>query len=389
MTGIEVVSFGCRLNRYESEVVRLRAVEAGLCDAVIVNTCAVTAEAVRQSRQAIRRARRRRPSSRIIATGCAAQTEPHTYAAMAEVDLVIGNAEKLDAASYAGSASSGARIRTKGLQTTELLAPPPVGRLEGRARGFLEVQNGCDHRCTFCVIPFGRGRSRSLPPDLAIGHMRRLADAGISEVILTGVDVTAYGAELPERPSLGTLIARALKEVPAIRRLRLSSLDPVEVDEDLFRMIVGEERLMPHIHLSLQAGHDIILKRMKRRHLRKDAVALCDRIRRRRPEVVFGADMIAGFPTETDTMFESSLSLVDECGITYLHVFPFSARPGTPAARMPQLDAAGVRERARLLRLKGDQRLGAFLRNEVGLYPPGSGREQRSRPYPAFRAGGI
>ncbi len=309
---------------------------------------------------------------------------------MAEVDLVIGNAEKLAAASYSGGgAAGGARIRTAGLQTTELLALPPVGRLAGRARGFLEVQNGCDHRCTFCVIPFGRGRSRSLPPDAAVGHMRRLVNAGIREIVLTGVDVTAYGGELPGRPSLGMLVARALREVPGIRRLRLSSLDPVEVDEDLYRVIVGEERLMPHIHLSLQAGDDIILKRMKRRHLRKDAVLLCDRIRRQRPEVVFGADMIAGFPTETDAMFQSTLSLVEECGITYLHVFPFSARPGTPAARMPQLDAADVRERARILRLQGDRTPRGVSEERSRPHPPGPGRKQRSRPYAAFRAGGF
>jgi threonylcarbamoyladenosine tRNA methylthiotransferase MtaB len=353
---IEVVTFGCRLNASESEAVRARASESGIGNAVIFNTCAVTAEAVRQSRQAIRRARRENPSARIIVTGCAAQIEPETYSAMPEVDAVLGNAEKLDARSYF---DTGERVRVNDIMSVKETAPQFAGGFEGRARAFLQVQNGCDHRCTFCVIPYGRGNSRSVPMGAVVEQARRLAGGGFAEIVLTGVDLTAYGADLPGTPALGTLVRKILRLVPGVKRLRLSSIDSVEADPELMRAIAEEERLMPHFHISAQSGDDMILKRMKRRHSRADSIRFCREVRRLRPGASFGADLIAGFPTETGAMFENTLSLVDEAALTFLHVFPYSARRGTPAARMPQLNGAVIRERAARLRARGEAALAA------------------------------
>ena len=337
----DIVTFGCRLNTYESEVIRERARAAGLERAVIFNTCAVTAEATRQARQAIRRARRQDPQARIIVTGCAAQITPEMFASMPEVDRVLGNAEKLEAASYGDFGLAGeASVRVNDIMSVRETAHHMIGGVTGRTRAFVEVQNGCDHRCTFCIIPYGRGPSRSVPAGEVVEQVRRLVAAGTAEIALTGVDITAWGADLPGTPRLGNLVARILKLVPELKRLRLTSLDMVEVDDELMRVIGDEERLMPHFHLSLQAGDDMVLKRMKRRHNRADALAFCDAVRRVRPDAVFGADLIAGFPTETQEMFANTLALVDEAGITYLHVFPFSPRPGTPAARMPQVGVA-------------------------------------------------
>jgi threonylcarbamoyladenosine tRNA methylthiotransferase MtaB len=349
---LEIVTFGCRLNAYESEAIRARAAQAGLGDAVIFNTCAVTAEAVRQSRQAIRRARRERPGAKIIVTGCAAQTSPETYAGMDEVDLVLGNREKLDARTWAPA--DAARVRVTDIFALSETAPQMVDCFEGHTRAFLQVQNGCDHRCTFCIIPFGRGNSRSVAPDAVIAEARRLTEAGYPELVLTGVDLTAYGADLSDRPTLGRLVRAILKDVPAVKRLRLSSIDSIEADDELMRAIAEEERLMPHFHLSVQSGDDMILKRMKRRHSRADTIAFCESVRRLRPGAAFGADLIAGFPTESEAMFQQSVKLIDEAGLTSLHVFPFSPRPGTPAARMPQLDRSVVKERAARLRAKGE-----------------------------------
>jgi threonylcarbamoyladenosine tRNA methylthiotransferase MtaB len=357
---IEVVTFGCRLNAYESEAVKARAHEAGLEDAVIFNTCAVTAEAVRQSRQAIRKARREKPRAKIIVTGCAAQTEPTTYSQMDEVDAVIGNAEKLDLRAYADFGIGALeRVRVNDIMSIKETAAQFVDSFDGRARAFLQVQNGCDHRCTFCIIPYGRGNSRSVPMGAVVEEARRLTDGGFAEIVLTGVDLTAYGADLPGNPPLGQLVRKILKLVPGVKRLRISSIDSIEADPELLRAIAEEERLMPHFHLSVQSGDDMILKRMKRRHSRRDTIAFCEGVRRARPEAAFGADIIAGFPTETDAMFENSMKLVDDAGLTFLHVFPFSARNGTPAARMPQLDGKLVRERAARLRARGDGALAA------------------------------
>jgi threonylcarbamoyladenosine tRNA methylthiotransferase MtaB len=352
---VDVVTFGCRLNAYESEAIKARATEAQLRDTVVVNTCAVTDEAVRQSRQAIRRLKRENPGRRIIVTGCAAQTQAATYAAMAEVDQVIGNAEKLSAQVYAdfGVAAS-ERIRVNNIMSVRETAGQMVDHFEGHTRAFLQVQNGCDHRCTFCVIPFGRGNSRSVPMGAVVDEARRLVDKGFPEIVLTGVDLTSYGADLPGTPSLGTLVARLLKLVPQIKRLRLSSIDSIEVDDLLMRAIAEEEKLMPHFHLSAQAGDDMILKRMKRRHTRADTIAFCDTVRRARPDATFGADLIAGFPTETEEMFHSSVKLVEDAGLSFLHVFPFSPRPGTPAAKMPQLPRTVVKDRAARLRAVGE-----------------------------------
>lgn len=358
---LDVVTFGCRLNIAESEVIRRAAV--GLGDAVVVNTCAVTAEAVRQARQTIRRIKRERPDARIVVTGCAAQTEPGTFAAMPEVDRVIGNEEKLDPRSWAGA---GERIAVGDIMAVKRHTAHAVDHLEGHTRAFLQVQNGCDHRCTFCIIPFGRGNSRSLPMSEAVAQARRLAARGYRELVLTGVDITSYGADLPGAPRLGALVKRILKEIPELARLRLSSIDSVEADDDLLDALGNEPRLMPHLHLSLQAGDDLILKRMKRRHTRSQAIAFCHQVRKLRPDVVFGADIIAGFPTETEAMFARSLDLVDECGLTQLHVFPFSPRPGTPAARMPQLDRGIVKQRARTLREKGEAALARHLDAQIG-----------------------
>ncbi len=360
----QIVTFGCRLNAYESEAIRARAVEAGVENAVIFNTCAVTAEAVRQSRQAIRKARRERPDARIIVTGCAAQTAPKTYAEMDEVDLVLGNAEKLDARAW--RLPDAERVRVNDISSVRETAGQMVDCFEGHTRAFLQVQNGCDHRCTFCIIPFGRGPSRSVPMGAVVDEARRLTDAGYPELVLTGVDLTAYGADLPAKPTLGRLARKILKLVPAVQRLRLSSIDSIEADADLTRAIAEEERLMPHFHLSVQSGDDMILKRMKRRHTRADTIAFCDAVRRLRPNVAFGADLIAGFPTESEDMFQQTMKVVDEAGLSTLHVFPFSARPGTPAARMPQRDRHVVKERAARLRAKGEAASAARLSSLVG-----------------------
>ena len=367
MNAPQLITFGCRLNAYESEAIRARAVEAGIDNAVIFNTCAVTAEAVRQSRQAIRKTRRARPDAKIIVTGCAAQTEPGTYAAMPEVNAVLGNAEKLRTASYADFGVAGSeRVRVNDIMSVKETASQLVDSFDGRARAFLQVQNGCDHRCTFCIIPYGRGNSRSVPLGAVVDEARRLADAGFPEIVLTGVDLTAYGADLPGSPTLGQLVRKILKLVPALKRLRLSSIDSVEADGDLMQAIAEEERLMPHFHLSVQSGDDMILKRMKRRHARGDTIRFCNDIRRSRPDAAFGADLIAGFPTETEQMFENTLALIDDAGLSYTHVFPFSPRKGTPAARMPQLQRDVVKERAGRLRLRGEARLSRHLHALVG-----------------------
>ncbi|TCT11767.1 threonylcarbamoyladenosine tRNA methylthiotransferase MtaB [Tepidamorphus gemmatus] len=367
MSRPEIVTFGCRLNTVESESMRRLAEEAGVTDAVIINTCAVTAEAVRQARQAIRRARRDNPSARIIVTGCAAQTEPGTFAAMPEVDLVIGNGEKLRRETYAGlGLETQEKVRVNDIMELSETGAHLIEGFEGRARAFVQVQNGCDHRCTFCIIPFGRGPSRSVPMGAVVDQVRRLVANGYREVVLTGVDLTSYGSDLPGAPRLGTLVRAILRHVPELGRLRLSSIDSIEADDDLMRALAEEERLMPHLHLSLQAGDDMILKRMKRRHSRAQSVAFCETVRRLRPDTVFGADLIAGFPTETDAMFENTRAIITDCGLTHLHVFPFSPRAGTPAARMPQLDRALVRERAARLRAEGEAALIRHLDGEVG-----------------------
>jgi threonylcarbamoyladenosine tRNA methylthiotransferase MtaB len=370
---IDIVTFGCRLNAYESNAIRHHAQAAGLDDIVVVNTCAVTAEAVRQARQTIRAHARARPGARVIVTGCAAQTDPASFAAMPEVDRVIGNEDKLAAQAWAGArialesrqAMAGAlKIAVSDIMAASTNASPPVEAREGRSRAFVQVQNGCDHRCTFCIIPFGRGNSRSTPVATVVAQVRRLVELGVHEVVLTGVDITSYATA--DAPVLGMLVKRILREVPELARLRLSSIDSVEADRDLIDALANEPRLMPHLHLSLQAGDDLILKRMKRRHLRADAVAFCANVRRLRPDVVFGADIIAGFPTETEDMFAHSLDLVAECDLVHLHVFPFSPRPGTPAARMPQVDRAVIKDRARRLRQRGDAALSAHLQLQVG-----------------------
>jgi threonylcarbamoyladenosine tRNA methylthiotransferase MtaB len=362
MSDPEILTFGCRLNAYESEVIRGLTRGAAFGDAVIVNTCAVTAEAERQARQAIRKARRERPAARIIVTGCGAQIDPARYAAMPEVDRVLGNEEKLRAESYA----DGERIVVGDIFRLKETAPHLVEGFEGRARAFVEVQQGCDHRCTFCIIPFGRGNSRSVPAGAVVDQVRRLVEGGYREVVLTGVDLASYGADLPGSPTLGLLARRILKLVPELPRLRLSSLDPVAIDEELWRLLAEEARLMPHLHLSIQAGDDLVLKRMKRRHLRGDALEACRRAQDLRPGIGLGADLIAGFPTESEEMFRRTADLVDEAGLAYLHVFPFSPRPGTPAARMPQIAGAVIRERARRLRELGAAALARSLGTRVG-----------------------
>jgi threonylcarbamoyladenosine tRNA methylthiotransferase MtaB len=354
MPDIDIITFGCRLNAYESEVVRAQACAAGLSEAVIVNTCAVTAEAVRQAGQAIRKARRERPHARIIVTGCAAQIDPSRFAAMDEVDHVIGNQEKLEAKTFARlGLAGGERVVVNDIMSVRETASHLIDGFGARARAYVQIQNGCDHRCTFCVIPFGRGPSRSVPAGEVVAQVRRLAEKGYAEIVLTGVDITAYGKDLPGQTTLGKLVRSVLKLVPELPRLRLSSIDSVEADAALLAAIAEEERLMPHLHLSLQSGDDLTLKRMKRRHARADSVRFCEQVRRLRPDMVFGADLIAGFPTETDAMFANSLSLIDDCGLTFLHVFPYSAREGTPAARMPQLHGAVIAKRASELRERG------------------------------------
>ena len=354
---VDVVTFGCRLNAYESEVIRRNADAAGVSDAVVINTCAVTGQAVKQARQTIRRLRRERPDATIVVTGCAAQTDPRAFSTMPEVDRVLGNEEKLSAVGWVGAAE---KIAVGDIMAVKNVAVHRVDRIAGHTRAILQVQNGCDHRCTFCIIPFGRGNSRSVPMADAVAQARQLVERGHAEIVLTGVDLTSYA------PGLGLLVKQILKDVPALKRLRLSSIDSVEADADLLDAFAGDARLMPHLHLSLQAGDDLILKRMKRRHSRADAIAFCDQVRRLRPDVAFGGDIIAGFPTETEDMFARSLDLVDECGLTQLHVFPFSPRPGTPAARMPQVAHAVVKDRARRLRDKGEAALGRHLDAEVG-----------------------
>ena len=364
--GVEVVTFGCRLNAYESEVIRKRAAEDGLSDAVIFNTCAVTGEAVRQARQAIRKMRRERPGARLIVTGCAAQIDPAAFGAMEEIDLVLGNAEKTQAGAYAIAAPDAPRVRVNDIMSVRETAGHLIDGLKERARAYVEVQNGCDHRCTFCIIPFGRGNSRSAPAGEVVEQIRRLTAEGYNEVVLTGVDVTSWGSDLPGQPTLGQLVARILKLVPDLPRLRLSSIDAAEIDTDLLRCMGEEPRLMPYLHLSLQAGDDMILKRMKRRHSRQQALDLVASVRAVRPDVAFGADLIAGFPTETDEMFDNTVALVEETGLAFLHVFPFSPRPGTPAARMPQLDRGLIKRRAERLRAAGDAALIRHLEAQIG-----------------------
>jgi len=373
---VDVVTFGCRLNAYEAEVIRRQAQAAGLADAVVVNTCAVTAEAVRQSRQAIRKLKREHPDAPIVVTGCAAQTEPKTFADMPEVALVLGNEEKMSAQAWrqhrdvlalsSFGLAAEEKVAVNDIMAVTETAMHLIDGLEGRSRAFVQVQNGCNHRCTFCIIPYGRGNSRSVPMGEAVMQVRRLCARGYREIVLTGVDLTSYGGNLPGAPKLGTLVKQILKHVPELARLRLSSIDSVEADRDLLDAFASDARLMPHLHLSLQAGDDLILKRMKRRHLRADAIAFCDAVRQLRPDVVFGGDIIAGFPTETEDMFARSLDLVDACGLTHLHVFPFSPRPGTPAARMPQVRREVIKDRARRLREKGEAALRRHLEAQVG-----------------------
>ncbi len=362
---VEIITFGCRLNSYESEVMRGNAHKAGLENTIILNTCAVTAEAERQAKQAIRRARKENPQARIIVTGCSAQIKPDMYSDMPEVDHVMGNEEKLSAASYFNFTADSERIRVNDIMSVKETASHMVTSFENRARAFVQVQNGCNHRCTFCIIPYGRGNSRSVPIGKIVSQTRSLVENGYKEIVLTGVDITDYGKDLPGGPTLGQMVRRLLALVPELPRLRLSSIDAVEVDEDIYRLIAEEPRLMPHIHVSLQAGDNMILKRMKRRHNRQDAIDFCSRVRDLRPDVVFGADIIAGFPTETEEMFMNTLNIVEEAGLTYLHVFPYSARVGTPAARMPQIAKEVRKERAAKLRQAGEKQVQEFYASWV------------------------
>jgi len=367
MSDIEIITFGCRLNAYESEVMRKHAADAGLRAAVIVNTCAVTQESVRQARQAIRKARRGRPNAKIVVTGCAAQIDPDRFAAMTEVDHVIGNQEKTQAATFQGlGCGDTEKVKVNDIMSVRETAGHLIEGFGAHARAYVQIQNGCDHRCTFCIIPYGRGPSRSVPAGEVVAQVRKLVEHGYAEIVLTGVDITAYGADLPGEMTLGKLVTKILKLVPELKRLRLSSIDSVEADGALLKAIAEEERLMPHLHLSLQAGDDLTLKRMKRRHSRADAVRFCEQVRSLRSDMVFGADLIAGFPTESDTMFAGSLSLIDDCRLTFLHVFPFSARPGTPAARMRQVHGGVIAERAAALRDKGVAALRRHLESAKG-----------------------
>jgi threonylcarbamoyladenosine tRNA methylthiotransferase MtaB len=381
---VDILTFGCRLNAYESEVMRGHAQAAGLTDAIIVNTCAVTAEAERQARQAIRRARRDRPDAQIIVTGCAAQIDPAAFAAMPEVSRVLGNAEKLNAESWGGTAEP--RVSVNDIMSVTETASHLTAGFDGKARAFIQVQNGCDHRCTFCIIPYGRGPARSVPMGAIVAETRALVAAGFREIVITGVDLTSYGPDLPGQPTLGQMIRRLLAAVPELERLRLSSIDPVEIDDDLWRLIADEPRLMPHLHLSIQAGDDKVLKRMKRRHLRADVQTTCERARALRPGIVFGADLIAGFPTETEDMHRNTMNLLDECGLTWLHIFPYSARKGTPAARMPQVPMERRKARAAELRAAGERRLNLFLVDQIGrdiaalVEKPGEGRSEHYAP---------
>lgn len=372
---LQIQTFGCRLNTYESEVMRNHAREAGLDNTIIFNTCAVTKEAERQARQSIRRARRENPDAKIIVTGCSAQIHPETYGAMDEVDVVLGNEEKLQVASYKlqstgnlqpATNSGEARIQVNDIMSVEETASHLVSSFDGHTRAFIQVQNGCNHRCTFCIIPFGRGNSRSVPIGEVVAQVRHLVELGTKEVVLTGVDISSYGEGLPGEPTLGQLCKRLLAAVPELARLRISSIDAVEVDDGLFRLIAEEPRLMPHLHISLQAGDDMVLKRMKRRHLRQDAIDFCARVRDVRPDVVFGADIIAGFPTESDEMFQNTVDLVTEAGLTYLHIFPYSEREGTPAMKMPAVPMEIRKQRAATLRELGKQQEAALYKQCVG-----------------------
>jgi threonylcarbamoyladenosine tRNA methylthiotransferase MtaB len=375
---VEVVTFGCRLNAFESEVIAREAESAGLTDTVVINSCAVTNEAVAQARQSIRRLKRARPNLRIVVTGCAAQTQARMFAEMAEVDRVVGNDDKMrgdawrntrvafDAPPMFGVEAS-EKIAVADIMAVKEMAPHLLdGFAKGLPRVFVQVQNGCDHRCTFCIIPYGRGNSRSVPMGAVVDQVRALAERGHAEIVLTGVDLTSYGADLPGVPKLGTLTKQILRHVPEVKRLRISSIDSIEVDRDLLDVIAEDERLMPHLHLSLQSGDDMILKRMKRRHSRADAIAFCQQVRRLRPDIAFGADIIAGFPTETEEMFARSQDLVEQCSLTFLHVFPYSPRPGTPAARMPQVRGDVIKQRARRLRTTGEAVLQRRLAKEIG-----------------------
>jgi len=364
MSGPELITLGCRLNIVESETMRVLAADQD--DLIIINSCAVTSEAVKQARQAIRQAARRRPGARIVVTGCAAQIDPASFAAMPEVARVLGNGEKMRAERFAFEPGERADIVMSDIMALRETTPHMAAAFSTHARAFVEVQNGCDHRCTFCIIPFGRGNSRSVPAATVVDRIKALVDEGHQEVVLTGVDLTSYGADLPGAPTLGLLVERILTQVPALGRLRLSSLDSIEIDDRLFALLTGEQRIMPHVHLSLQAGDDLILKRMKRRHSRAQAIALVERLKAARPEIAIGADLIAGFPTEDDAMAANSLALIDECDIVFGHIFPFSPRAGTPAARMPQLDRATVRRRAAELRARSLIRRAAWLRTLVG-----------------------
>jgi threonylcarbamoyladenosine tRNA methylthiotransferase MtaB len=363
-------TLGCRLNAYETEAMRELTAAAGVGNAVVVNTCAVTAEAVRKARQEIRKLRRANPDARLIVTGCAAQTEPETFRAMDEVDLVLGNTEKMRPETWDALATDfigeTEKVQVDDIMSVTETAGHLIDGFGTRSRAYVQVQNGCDHRCTFCIIPYGRGNSRSVPAGVVVDQIARLVDRGYNEVVLTGVDLTSWGADLPGTPRLGDLVLRILRLVPDLPRLRISSIDSIEADGNLMRAIAEEPRLMPHLHLSLQHGDDLILKRMKRRHLRDDAIAFCAEARRLRPEMTFGADIIAGFPTETEAQFENALSLVEACGLTWLHVFPYSPRPGTPAARMPQVDGAAIRDRARRLRDRGAEAVSRHLAAQSG-----------------------
>lgn len=366
---IEIITFGCRLNTYESEAMKEMADEVGLENAIIFNTCAVTAEAERQARQAIRRARRENADAKIIVTGCAAQINPKLYADMPEVDKVLGNMEKMDKSTFSNFEQV-PKIHVQDIMAIKETAGHMVTSFDGISRAFVEIQNGCNHRCTFCTIPFGRGNNRSVPMGVIVDQVRQLVHSGFEEIVFTGVDITDYGSDLPGKPTLGQMTKRLLAQVPELKRLRLSSLDPVEVDEDIFHLIENESRLMPHFHISLQAGHDLTLKRMKRRHLRHHIIEFCERVRRYKPDAVFGADIIVGFPTETEEMFQGTLSIVDVCDLTYLHVFPYSPRPGTPAARMPQVPKSTIKDRASRLRAKGDEVLQKHLSSQIGRTLP-------------------
>ncbi len=389
---VDIVTFGCRLNAFEAEVIRREAEGAGLTNTIVINSCAVTNEAVAQARQSIRKLKRERPAARIVVTGCAAQTQSDMFARMAEVDRVVGNDDKMRASAWreardAFDLGASEKIAVSDIMAVKEMAPHLIdGFASGLPRVFVQVQNGCDHRCTFCIIPFGRGNSRSVPMGAVVEQVRALVARGHAEIVLTGVDLTSYGADLPGAPKLGLLTRQILRHVPELKRLRISSIDSIEADHDLLDVIADDARLMPHLHLSLQSGDDLILKRMKRRHLRKDAIAFCDQVRRLRPDIAFGADIIAGFPTETEEMFSRSLDLVEECGLTFLHVFPYSPRPGTPAARMPQVAGPAIKERAKRLRAAGEAALLQRLQAEIGatrdmlIESDGQGRTEHYLP---------